>query len=375
MNEELYTVNHEYQNKVQELTNLNNDIENLLSSTDVGTVFLDKEFRIRKFTQPVTVAIPLDDHDIGRRLDHFAHNLDYNNLIEDIQTVLSGNGPVERDVKTHGGLYLLMRIHPYFTNHDGLHGAVVTFVDISDLKSLRRVNRELQQKNQEMEDFAYTISHDLKSPLVTIGGTIGLMKKRLTDYDDPIIQECLGTASDTVQDMRVSIDDLLELSRVGRAKHEPEPVQLGDVVRAVLDRLKNDIAVKSVDVQVARNLPIIQADPKRMEQLFENLVINALKYACDQPNAALEIGSETKETTTRVYVRDNGPGLAQKYHKKIFGLFQRLETDKEGTGVGLAIVKRIMEVHDGRVWVESTPGRGATFWLEFLTHDKEECLT
>ena len=120
-----------------------------------------------------------------------------------------------------------------------------------------------------------------------------------------------------------------------------------------------------VELKIEPTLPSVRADASDLKRAFDNLINNAIKYASDQPNAVIEVGGSETQYVVRYFVRDNGPGIDPDYHEKIFGLFQRLETSKEGTGLGLASVRKIMRMHGGRAWVESELGKGATFWLEF----------
>jgi PAS domain S-box-containing protein len=246
---------------------------------------------------------------------------------------------------------------------------LASVVDITKRKALEdRVQhsaKRLQQKNHEMEQFVYTVSHDLKSPLVTSSGFLGLLKediaaKRFDKVADSVVR--LERANSRMNQL---IDDLLQLSRAGRIKLEGEEIDVCSLVKTICENLCAQIREKSVTVTMRDDLPLVTGDRKRIYQVFENLIVNALKYGCDLPNPKIMIGAETTNEEIRFFIRDHGQGIAKEYHKKIFGLFQRLESDNRGTGVGLAIVSRIMQLHAGRVWVESEVGSGATFWLAF----------
>jgi two-component system sensor kinase FixL len=161
------------------------------------------------------------------------------------------------------------------------------------------------------------------------------------------------------------IDDLLQLSRVGRLDLDLETIDLTSLVQSISDNLAVQIQNHKIDIHIESHMPTVMADRMRVFQVFENLIINAIKYAGHVENPKIEIGGIVFEKETHFFVKDNGPGIAPEYHKKIFGLFQRLESDKRGTGVGLTIVSRVMQLHEGRVWVESEVGKGSTFWLAF----------
>lgn len=227
-------------------------------------------------------------------------------------------------------------------------------------------NEELRQKNMEAEQFTYSVSHDLKSPLVSCTGLMALVWEDLENDDLPAVRDSLTRIDRNVKRMEACINELLEFCRIGRIRHEPQLIDMDRTIAQVVTDLEPLILQDHVDVQVSPNLPSVYADPVRVSELFGNLITNALKYGCKgNDHKKIEIGGACVENEIRYYVRDYGNGIDPNYHQKIFGLFQRLSNDKQGSGVGLAIVSRIMEVHHGRVWVESDVGQGATFWLAF----------
>lgn len=249
---------------------------------------------------------------------------------------------------------------------------LASIVDITERKSietkLQRAYGEVQQKNEEMEQFVYTVSHDLKSPLVTSMSFIGFLREDLENHKTDDIMDSLERLEKAHKKMQELINDLLQLSRVGRMGLQPEKVFLQEIICDVLEDLSEKIKAKRVTVDIPRDLPSINIDRKRMHQVFENLLNNAIKYGVGDLNAKIEILWRETESETFICVKDYGVGIEKQYHKKIFGLFQRLHNDAEGTGVGLAIVSRILQLHGGRAWVESEPCLGAEFWLAFPKH-------
>ncbi|MEO8497053.1 MAG: ATP-binding protein, partial [Planctomycetota bacterium] len=232
-------------------------------------------------------------------------------------------------------------------------------------REIRRINAELLGKNEEIQQFVYTVSHDLKSPLVTCKGFIGVAREdlkegRLDDVDESLIR--VEYAADRMGQL---IQDLLQLSRIGTIRNEPEEIDVEELVQSAISDLSARVDEASVIVSVQHDLPRVFADRVRLTQVFENLLTNAIKYGCraDRPEIVVEGRADAEEVC--FCVRDNGDGIAPQFHERIFGLFERLESDKDGTGVGLAAVARIMDAHGGRVWVESDIGKGAAFWLAF----------
>jgi signal transduction histidine kinase len=168
-------------------------------------------------------------------------------------------------------------------------------------------------------------------------------------------------ATDRMQSL---LKDLLELSRVGRLMNPPEVIEFEALVHEAIDMASGVLSERGVQVDVAPDLPTISGDRQRLLEVVQNLVDNAAKFMGDQPNPKIEIGQQGEENDMLVFfVRDNGIGIAPEHHEKVFGLFNKLNQQIEGTGVGLALVKRIIEFHGGRIWVESEIGKGATFYF------------
>jgi len=236
-------------------------------------------------------------------------------------------------------------------------------------RELASINDTLAQKNEEMEQFVYTVSHDLKSPLVSCKGLLGLMKEDIADANYPEVVNSASRLEAATDQLSQIIDDLLALSRIGRESQELSNIDMFVVLTDLQARLAERAEAMRVAMNVLRPIPNLVADVGDVTRVFENLLNNAIKYAGDVLQPVVEIGGLVQDGETRYFVRDNGPGIEPAYHERIFGLFQRLDTSKEGTGVGLASVTKIMRMYGGRVWVESSPGNGATFWLAFPQHN------
>ncbi len=222
---------------------------------------------------------------------------------------------------------------------------------------LHSIITELEARNAEMERFTYTVSHDLKSPLVTIRGFLGLLKQDIEAGDRQRANEDMDRIRHASQHMADLLQDLLELSRVGRQINPPQQVSLSDLAHEAKELIAGPLAERQVEVTIAGDLPVVTGDRRRLLEVFQNLLENAVNFMGSTPEPRIEIGRREDGDETIVFVRDNGLGIAPEYHDKVFGLFDRLDAETEGTGIGLALVKRIVELHGGRIWVES-PGRG-----------------
>ncbi len=218
---------------------------------------------------------------------------------------------------------------------------------------------ELEEKNAELERFTYTVSHDLKSPLITIRGYLGFLGKDLTEERQQRDLERIRAATETMGKL---LDELLELSRIGRLMNLPEKVRLSEIGREAAEMLAGPIAAAGVEVKVDPWLPTVEGDRQRLLEVYQNLIDNAVKFRGDEDRPQVEIGQRRDDDETVLWVRDNGIGIDPRYQDRIFRLFERLDPESyEGTGIGLALVKRIVEVHGGRIWVESEGlGHGTT---------------
>jgi signal transduction histidine kinase len=229
-------------------------------------------------------------------------------------------------------------------------------------EALRAERADLAAKNAELERFTYTVSHDLKSPLVTIRGFAGLAGTDLAAGDTARTRQDLGRIVAAADKMHRILDDLLELSRVGRVVHPPEDVSLGDLAREAVELVKSQPGRSHVAVEIAPDLPVVRADRRRLLEALQNLVENAAKFAAGEREPRVAIGVRRDGDEPVFFVRDNGRGIEPRFLEKVFDLFEKLDPGVEGTGVGLALVRRIVEAHGGRTWAESEgPGHGATF--------------
>jgi signal transduction histidine kinase len=240
-------------------------------------------------------------------------------------------------------------------------------------KKLEALLTELGAKNEELEAFVFTVSHDLKTPVVTIEGFIGAFQEDFGDRIPVDGQQYLSYISDAAQKIALLINDLLELSRIGRVPEARTAFAFADLIEEALHSLQYQINQKGIKVTVDKNLPLVHGEQKRLLHVLENLLSNAVKYiGKDNPSPAIEVGMVEREGRPVYYVRDNGIGIESRYYEKIFGIFQRLpgaESAGAGTGVGLTIAKRVVEHHGGDIWLESDPGKGTTFY--FTLNDRE----
>ncbi len=240
------------------------------------------------------------------------------------------------------------------------------FTDITERKRAsgerEKLIEELEIKNRELERFVYTISHELKTPLVTIAGFSGILANDIEEGDKDKLTSHLLHITSAVDTMSVLLDELLELSRVGRIINTPEQVSMRELIHEVAKVVERQAAERGVRIEISPDMPDVFGDRIRLREVLQNLTENAIKFSGDQVEPRVRVGCRRDGDEPVYFVQDNGKGIDPAYHEKIFGLFERLDPHIEGTGVGLALVQRIMEEHGGRIWVESDgAGSGSTF--------------
>lgn len=230
--------------------------------------------------------------------------------------------------------------------------------------ALAQSAKELQEKNVELERFLYTASHDLKSPVVTVKTFLGYLGKDIATGDTGRIEKDIQFIRSATDTMARLLDNLLDISRIGRVVLLSVRVTLQELVNDALRAVSGRLASQGVILTVNDPAVLVFGDRVRLAEIFQNLIDNAVKFMGNQKEPRIEIGVESRDAETVFFVRDNGDGIDPRYHEKVFALFEKLNPKIEGTGMGLALVKRIVELYDGRIWVESKgTGQGACFYF------------
>ena len=232
---------------------------------------------------------------------------------------------------------------------------------------------DLQAKNNELERFTYTVSHDLKAPLITISGFLSYLEEDALKGNIDQLKKDIQRIMEATSKMRRLLDELLELSRIGRMMNPPENIPFEEIVQEALENVKGRLNESEIKVEVGSDLPLVHGDRIRLVEVIQNLIENAAKFMGEQPNPKIQIGTNEERDKLVFYVKDNGIGIDPEHHELIFGLFNKLDPNTEGTGIGLATVRRIIEVHGGKLWVESDgKGKGTTFYFTLSTTTEKE---
>ncbi|HVX10744.1 MAG TPA: chemotaxis protein CheB [Pirellulales bacterium] len=364
VNEELYTVNAEYQNKIAELVELHADLESLLASTEVGTIFLDQDMRIRKFTPSISRAFQLLPQDVGRRIDSFAHRL-HADLVQDIEVVLRGGAPCHREVLDRDGRCYLLRIFPYQTPK-GINGAVLTLVEVSALKEAESALAEAVRRRDQ---FLAMLSHELRNPLNAVVSAASLLAVPDAPHQTVLhAQEIIRRQS---EQMARLLDELLDVSRMTQNKMQLRKCpfdlrrSINDAIAAVEARLRQ----RNIEFtqRIADGPLYVNGDSARLQQAITNLLDNACKYTPAGGHIWLSAQPEGDEVVVRI--KDTGIGIEPALLEKVFDLFVQTERTLDrasgGMGVGLTLVRSIAQLHDGNVEAHSA---GTGCGSEFVLH-------
>lgn len=368
VNDELHTVNSEYQRKIQELTQLTSDMDNMLEATQVGTIFLDHELKIRKFTSAIAKAFYMLPQDVGRPIEHIASNLDLADLHDDVRRVVETGVGIEREARNRDGQGFLMRIQPYREMSDDIGGVVLTCVDVSAILSsvdeIRRTAESLELNDVDLQEFAYAVSHDLQAPLRHIANhTRQLREEHLSSLDGPA-NESLTAISASVSKLESMIIGLLKYSRVYSRGKPFQEVCLDEALTSAKRRLRGLIDESGAQIQ-SDPLPTLSVDVEQIATVFQKLFDNAITYARESP-PVIRITAEKTNSSWQIDVRDNGIGIAPQHRERIFVIFERLEfRSTPGEGLGLSIAKRIMQRHGGSIRaLRDGSERGSVFRLQ-----------
>ena len=274
-----------------------------------------------------------------------------------------------------GEAYLLGTAAALYDSRGNIVGAIESIRNITERRraeeALRKAHgglelrvkertAELESRNAEMERFVYTVSHELRSPLISVGGVLGFLKRDLEIGDEEAVGNDLRLIGSAVTEMDKLLGETLELSRIGRVANPTENVPFGEIVGEALTQTAEWIRWNNVEISVVEDWPVVYADRMRLVEVLSNLIENSVKYMGNQPLPRIEIGYKLDGSLPIFFVRDNGIGIDPSQHDKVFELFYKVGGTTEGTGAGLAIVKRIIEVHGGRIWIESELGKGCT---------------
>jgi two-component system CheB/CheR fusion protein len=368
LNEELTALNSQLQETLERQRTTANDLQNVLYSTDVATLFLDRDLNIRFFTPATKALFKVIPGDIGRPLADLHSLATDTDLPADAQTVLASVDPIEREIETAEGIWFRRRILPYLTETHGVEGVVITFNDITRRKhaaaALEEAMAGAKAANLAKSRFLAAASHDLRQPLQTLALLQGLLAKAVVG------DKAIGLVKrqdDTLGSMSGMLDTLLDLNQIdaGVVEAEFKDCRIGSLLERLCDEFVYHAQAKGLGLSAVRCSAIIRTDPKLLEQMLRNLVSNALKYT---DHGRVLLGCRRRGGTLRIEVWDTGIGIPEGQLQAVFDEYHQIGNEarerERGLGLGLSIVQRLGGLLGHRVRVRSRPGKGSVFIIE-----------
>jgi len=355
----------------------------VVESAHDAIFFKDLESRYVVANSKTLEAFGLSREDvIGKNDYEIIHNREEaKKNIEDDQLVFRTGKPTEtvKQMPSAGGKgfwFQTIKV-PQFDDEGNVMGLVGIARDITERwraeEEREQLIKELEAKNAELERFIYTASHDLRSPLVTIRGFAGMLRKDLEQNEIEKVKSNLKYIENAATKMDLLLKHTLEVSRIGRVANPSEDVPFDELVWEAMGQTAEEIKSRGVKVSVAEYFPIVHVDRMRMVEVLVNLIENSINYMGEQPLPKIDIGYRVDGDENVFFVQDNGIGIEPSQHDKVFEMFYQVDKEVGGIGSGLAIVNRIIDVHGGRVWIESEKGKGCTVCFTLsVTRMKEE---
>ena len=368
LNEELTALNGQLQETLERQRTTSNDLQNVLYSTDVATLFLDTELKIRFFTPATKALFNLIPGDIGRPLSDLRALFADPTLADDARAVLHDRQAHDCEVEVSGDIWFMRHILPYRTDSDAVEGVVITFTNITEKKNSRRAlevaKREAEQANLAKSRFLSAASHDLRQPLQSLALLTGLLAKAA---DGERAQSLIGRLDQTLVTMSGMLNTMLDINQIEAGVVRPEPVDfvIGDLVNRVRGEFMVQAQNQKLELCSVRCSRIVHSDPTMIEQMLRNLISNALKYT---KRGKILIGCRKQGDILKIEVWDTGVGIAAAELDAIFDEYHQVDNAARerslGLGLGLSIVQRLGDLLGHRVGVRSLPSRGSVFSIE-----------
>ena len=368
-NEEMSTVNAEIQIKVLELMELTSDMDNLLESTQLSTIFLDKKLCIRKFTDHVTQYFSIRKSDLERPIFHFTHifqDVDFNALC---QKVLTTNENIELNVEGNPDNWYLLRLTPYKTEKGITMGVVITVIDTTEIEKSKRITelntslkaevKKRTESQKTLEDLVYLTSHELKSPLRAFRFLTETIQERYMNNNDEESETSFNEMNKRINSLEHTIDDLLYYSRLIREHEHTEKLDISELINQLLTRLNAPAGFNIVTD--LKGFHAIETSREKLERVLHILVHNAIVHH-DRTKGHVTISAHTTDDNTHFTISDDGPGMTSQKQKMVFDLFhpERPRAEKGGVGMGLFMARKSVEHRGGTLLLSSKKKRGVT---------------
>lgn len=360
--------------KVKKLIELNDELENYFKNTIIPQLFVDSDLILRKFTPPAMKQFNFMPENIGKPFEDLVDNIRYSTIIDDVYEVIESGEIMEKEIQTTDFRWFQMNVIPYLIIEENkTNGVIITFIDITDRI---RTLKELEKLNASHETFIYSVSHDLKAPLSNIEGLIkylvesfaGQLEKFGADTKEQ--QFIVELLEKSVTSMRNLINELSEITKIENDfKEEVETVMLEKIIDEVKMILNEKINDNKAIIHVDIKEPEIEFSRKNIRSIIYNLLSNAIKYRSPDRIPEIYLKTEKVDGRIEISVKDNGLGIAEDKINLLFTPYSRFEKKVEGTGIGLYLVKKIIENEGGNIRVNSKYGEGSEFIVSLISKD------
>jgi two-component system CheB/CheR fusion protein len=381
VNEELMVVNTQYQYKIQELADLNNDMTNFLNSTTIGTLFLDSNLCVRKFTPAITKVINLIEQDIGRPISHISHKLKNEDLVKESREVIDSLVPIEKEIHASNNKWYILKYSPFRTNENVIKGIVLSLVDITVRKEAEE--SQLRSRGQLQEaialdslksDFFSNLSHELRTPLNVIMSTLQLLESQRANSDAKAVIDKQGKHFNVMKQncyrqLRL-VNNMIDSSKIDsgffEVNHQNHNIVsiVENITLSVSDYVRNKGIELVFDTDVEEK--ILACDLDGIERIILNLLSNAVKFT--KEGGSINVNINDNKETILISIKDSGIGIPKDKHDLIFDRFRQVDKslarNHEGSGIGLSLVKALVEMHEGKISVQSEYGNGTEFVIE-----------
>jgi len=361
--------------QIKNLIELNDELENYFKNTIIPQLFVDSDFILRKYTPPARKLFNFSSGNVGKPFEDLVDNIRYSTIIDDVYEVIESGEILEKEIQTTDLKWFQMNIIPYFvTKENKTNGVIITFMDITDRI---RTLKELVKLNASHETFIYSVSHDLKGPLLNIEGLV----KYLVDSSADVLEKCGADSEEqksiaamldkSVLSMRNIINELSEIIKIeNNFKEWVETVMFKDIIEEVKLTLNDKIIDNKATIHVDLKEPEIHFSRKSIRSIIYNLLSNSIKYKSPDRIPEIHIKTEKVDGFVQLSVKANGLGIAEDKMDQLFTPYSRFEKNVGGTGIGLYLVKKIIENEGGKIRVNSKYGEGSEFIVSLVSGDR-----
>lgn len=349
-------------NEFEKLTELNDELENYFSNTIIPQLFVDANMILRKFTPAAMTHFKLTSNDVGRHINDVSNNIRYPTIIENIAEVITSKESLEKEIQTTDKIWYQMNILPYLIRKENkTNGVIITFIDINDRILLLNGYEKL---NRNYEIIIHALYHDLTGPIANIDSLVSILSEPNPDSEET--KQVLALINKSVTKLKEIVDDLVDLGGGElEFKKAPERVNFENVIEDTLLSLKNKITETNAKITTEINVSEVSFSRKNVRSIIYNLISNAIKYKAPERKPEIHIKTEKAGNAILLTVEDNGLGIDEDKKASIFDRYSRLRHEVEGSGIGLFIVKNMVEDMGGEIQVQSTIGIGTTFLVYF----------